>query len=382
MRANLPLTKPIVRDWKDLENPDACENFYVMYLLSDQQSYINLRQHYKVRDTDVAIATYPKEGTTWTLEIIRRLKELEYNDGRFITDKQADTLDIGGSSKDQSPWLELLAGMMDSSSFSNFMNDFNNMDQNQIRTMKTHSPLNLILPGIKKIIFVYRNPLDQIVSAWHHHRGKSIYSYSGDFTHFFEEVVIKNQCAENGNWFAYHEEFFKEFYEQNQQDSKEILILSYEKMMIDPETEIKRIAKFCNLTKNLYLNDNLQKITEITSFKSMKLKSVDNGISTDRLSITQILNVVWKHFKNNGIINGLMRLHEPPRMDKIANDGEGSKNRASCSHIRKGVVGDYVNYFSEVQLAIWSDFVQENLNKYPYCLKYCGIDYLNGKNLG
>jgi len=322
---NLPRDKKYLFD----ENPTG--NFIAIQNLEELRM---VHRDFKPRPTDVYISTYPKNGTTWTIALTDQLLKLK-NENHVIPEKVT-----GGFGMNSCPWIEGMA--KNSKMWPEKMEFVENMPEP--RVFKTHATEKLIpeTEGVKKrIIQVMRNPLDTFVSSWHHIVGKG--GYQGSWDRFFEKVVLLDGF-ENGSWFEYHEEFFKAT-ENNEID---VIFLKYEDMKIDEgEDAVKKIEQFLGLGVDF----DAKKIADICCFDKAKARSNQHGFDGP----------------NTG--TGL----------KWADIDPGNKDKPSNAHIRKGIVGDWVNYYSKEQLEKWENYVTEACKKYPKTLKFFGKDYFMGK---
>ena len=144
-----------------------------------------------------------------------------------------------------------------------------------------------------KTIFMMRNPRDLCVSYYHFVQVHEIFNFTGSWDEFFEAFM--DGRIGWGGWYDYMVDWLKH------EEDPSMLFIKYEDYLRNPEEIIHQVASF--LGKPLDKNT-VRKIADITSFKSMK--------STPKLNIThELLKGTW---------------------------------------LRKGKVGDWVNYFTPPQL--------------------------------
>ena len=186
------------------------------------------------------------------------------------------------------------------------------------RYMKTHLPYVLWKQQLEKhpnikVIQTMRNPKDTLVSAYHHCRcDGQMGAFHGTWDQYFE--MFKENKLAYGDYFEHTANWYK-----FNKDRKESLILVYEDMKKTHRDHVIKIAKFLGY-------DLSDKVTDIivkrTTFKDMS---------------------------------------------KTVKDYPGWKSERS-SFIRKGEVGDWVNYFSEEQ----SKYIDAKCEKYfePLGLKF------------
>ncbi|XP_019861933.1 PREDICTED: sulfotransferase 1C4-like [Amphimedon queenslandica] len=175
------------------------------------------------------------------------------------------------------------------------------------RTLKSHLPYHM-MPGrdpansIAKYIYIARNPKDVAVSYYYHAKRFTHFDFTGDWNCFFE-FFMKGEVP-FGLWFDHVLEWWK------YKDAENILFLMYEDLKKDLSGSVKAIAQFMGYS----LDDAMiEKITRQCTFDSMK----DNPLAT------------------------YDSLPEAPEVT-VSN---------STPFIRKGVIGDWKNHFSDEQSA-------------------------------
>ncbi|XP_019849088.1 PREDICTED: sulfotransferase 1C2A-like [Amphimedon queenslandica] len=174
------------------------------------------------------------------------------------------------------------------------------------RTLKSHLPYDM-MPGrdpansIGKYIYIARNPKDVAVSFYYHTKRHSEYNFTGDWDCYFE-LFIKGE-VEFGLWFDHVLSWWRH------KDAKNILFLKYEDLKKDLPGSVKTIAQFMGYS----LDDaTIDKITRQSTFESMK----DDPLAT---------------------IDSL-----PLKFPVVS---------SSTPFIRKGVIGDWKNHFTDEQSA-------------------------------
>jgi len=185
------------------------------------------------------------------------------------------------------------------------------------RTLNVHTTFELTAQHLQaKYIYVARDPRDACVSYFHFIKdgiGGQEWIDDGSFDQFFEEFLQGD--LPYGDYFDHIKGFWLHRHDSN------VLFLTYEEMQRDPRKCILSVAKFISDNQNDYekmltLEPNLlDKILENTSFSNMKKE----------------IPVVIKRATNNSC--GDSKLDEGVKVD----------------FFRKGIVGDWVNYFSSEQ---------------------------------
>jgi len=319
------------RDKKQLFSDNPSGNFVAIQTLKNFQ---RVHTDFKPKPTDIYISTYPKNGTTWTIALVDQLKQLE-NEKLAIP---------AGSTKTSCPWVDGLAKKDETwpSSLKTFE------ETPEPRIFKTHAAEGLIPETEackKRLIQVMRNPLDTFVSAWHHMFGK--FGYKGSFSRFFEKVVLEDGF-ENGSWFQYHEDFFK----AKEENKLDIMFLKYEDMKVDGAKDaICKIAEFMGVDCDF----DVENISNRCNFDKMKAFSNKHGFMSATTTVKEGEDLLW------------------------ADVDPGSEEKPSNAHIRKGIVGDWKNYYTVDQLKQWEDYVDKACIECPGTLEFFGKDYFMGK---
>ncbi|KAG8512380.1 Sulfotransferase 1C4, partial [Galemys pyrenaicus] len=286
--------------------------------------------NFQAKTDDLLISTYPKAGTTWTQEIV----DLIQNEGDTGKSQRAPT-------HVRIPFIEWIipsigSGEYEIATFNHspkytqdfycqiafqwkvIKKNFTGLEQaNEMpspRTLKTHLPIHLLPPSFLekncKIIYVARNPKDNMVSYYHFHRMNKALPAPGTWEEYFENFLTGKVCW--GSWYDHVKGWWKA------KDQHNILYLFYEDMQKNPKHEIQKIAKF--IGKNLD-EKVLDKIVHHTSFAVMKQNPMANYSSIP----TEIMNHSISPF------------------------------------MRKGSVGDWKNHFTVAQNEIFDEDYKKNM---------------------
>ena len=145
-------------------------------------------------------------------------------------------------------------------------------DQKERRFIKSHLPLSLLPPSLlptAKVIYVARNPKDQMVSFYHHHRLIESHGFVGDLPTFAARMT-KDQLMGNP-FFPHLEEAWQV------RDHPNMLFLFYEDMKRDLGSVIDQVAKFldCSLTQEK--KDQLIEHLDIKNFRNNSAVNAEIG---------------------------------------------------------------------------------------------------------
>ncbi|XP_036302589.1 sulfotransferase 1C4-like [Pipistrellus kuhlii] len=180
------------------------------------------------------------------------------------------------------------------------------------RTLKTHLPVQLLPPSFWekncKIIYVARNVKDNMVSYYYFQKMNKALPDPGSWDQYFETFLSGKVVW--GSWFDHVKGWWKK------KESHPILYLFYEEMMKDPKREIRKVMKF--LGKDLK-EEVLDKIVYNTSFDVMKRNPMTNYINDVQM------------------------------------------NHRLSPFMRKGVIGDWKNHFTEAQNKQFNEIYEKNM---------------------
>ena len=265
---------------------------FVTMPLAIEKFHHRLR-NWSVRQDDLYVLTFPKNGTTWTQELVWLLQNdcnfeeakhttltnrFPFLDIPILTDYRRDEL----PSLKQCDYFATLEGMPSP------------------RLMKSHLHLCLLPDDLmekSKVVICLRNPKDTVVSYYHHEKRVKNYGYTGDFQTFFG--LFMDNLIRYCSYFDYVKEVWQ------QRNHPNVCLLFFEDMKKDLASSIRQVAKFLNK----YLSDSM----------------VDALL--DHLSFTKM--------KDNPAVN---------KEDLVLN---GMYTNKENHFMRKGEVGDWKNYFTD-----------------------------------
>lgn len=264
----------------------------------------------KYREDDIILTMFPKSGSTWLSECIYLIvNQYQYEQ----------------AAKES---IEIRFPQIDSPShdvFDLILEQYNN--KNQRRMIKASIPPTLLINSdandnidtvrkVKpKIISVFRNPRDVLVSFYHHCKTVKHYDVEFTFDEFFD-IFVSGKVPCGPIWLMYNEAF-----KYHQENPKTSLIVFYEDMKSDLSKQIKRICAFLN--KNEPINaDHWSQLL-------------------DHLSV--------KRMRQNPTINR----HDWTELGLINPNG--------YEFVRKGQVNDWKNFFNEEQSILFDQEITDKL---------------------
>ncbi|CAI5676332.1 amine sulfotransferase [Oreochromis niloticus] len=251
--------------------------------------YIDSLESFEIKDSDVFVVTYPKSGTVWAQQIIISIYELHGNQNKY------------SNNMERMPWLEYKTA------------EYTLLPSP--RLFASHLPEHIMPPGVKekkaKIVYLMRNPKDNMVSFYHFSKALADLETPESFDQFFEWYITGN--ISSSSWFDH----VREWYSNREQYN--ILFLTYEEMILDLKASVKKICNFL-------------------------------GINLTEAAISQVVEkATFQNMKN----------------DTKANYEHLSPERFSGKFLRKGQIGDWKNTLTVAQSERVDQVLQEKLGDLP-----------------
>uniref|UniRef100_H2Z405 Sulfotransferase n=1 Tax=Ciona savignyi TaxID=51511 RepID=H2Z405_CIOSA len=214
-------------------------------------------ENWSPKKGDVLVASFMKTGTHWVREIVR---QLFYQHDKELVDV---TKKIGFFFAYLESGLPCKFDVVDDLPFPR-------------RIFGSHMPAELInvekyVANGVKIIYVYRNPKDQLVSFFHFMQSMQFQDtqkwqqiFPSNWNKFYDSFTNGEQPIglEKGQTYVDH---ILSWYKHYNNDS--VLFVKYEDLKKDPHSMISRIANFAEVDVT---KDDVTAIVENTSFKKMK----------------------------------------------------------------------------------------------------------------
>jgi hypothetical protein len=229
-----------------------------------------LLQINEVRPSDTFIVSYPKSGNTWVRFIVAYL--LNPGSGSFSMQGLENIVPDVYTSKD----------IIDS--------------QQGPRFIKSHHSLFKYFP---RTIYIHRDYRDVLVS---YYRYKTVlHEYTGSFSEFIRSNEVQQPF---GTWAAH----INAALEKKESNKANTLIVSYEKLITDFATEVKKIAAFIGADADI---DSLRLST---GFEKLKAKENEAG--------SWFRNISGQNFFNEGRIGVWKNVFSNKDIDYLQNDKE------------------------------------------------------------
>ncbi len=262
---------------------------------SGYEKYKHQIYNLPLRPDDVLVMTWPKNGTTWSMEMVwlllnnydvakaaslERPQKVTFVEMGIIIDFLQDSIPPGTS------FLEVLAEFKARAS---------------PRVIKTHLPFCLFPPNLldqHKVVTCLRNPKDTVVSYYHHEKLWKDHGFTGSFAEYFD--LFMDDLVLYSSYWSYTLQLWEN------RDHPNVCLLFFEDMKADLQNSVRKVARF--LGKD----------------------------PSDEQITTMVNSLDFKKMKKN----------EAGREDAIKKEAymEGSQDG---SFFRKGDVGDWKNYFTE-----------------------------------
>ena len=236
---------------------------YLFSSLTTVEWINDVTRNFKPRESDIFVISFPKSGTNWICHIIEILKTGKPLDGPL--EKRNVDLDI--------PQLEALTEEV-VRKFGDYSKRIPIKSEVEAlpppRVFATHLPQEYIPKHPSaKYVYIYRNPKDILVSAYHHLSGMKVPQYRGTFQQFF------NLYTETSALGYYRH--VKGHIEHREELNK--YILSYEELKTDFRQKVKELSHFLGFMIN---EETLDLVARETSFDAMRNNALTNRDSMMR----------------------------------------------------------------------------------------------------
>ena len=271
------------------------------HLTTLNRSFVNrhhLVYNMRIRKDDVWVVTYPKCGTTWT-------QEMTWNIMNGVrVDKISEEL------FDRSPFIDI--PMIENLTLKDAELFFEKLDSMPSpRTIKSHYPFELLPPALLdtcKVVYVCRNMKDACVSYFHHFRLFKSFKFYSTFD-VFANMYRKGSLLQGGYF-----EMLRSGWKRR--DHPNMLFFWYEEMKQDQKFWMMKIMNHIGYQLS---KDKIEELCEALKFENFRKTSSMNLAA-------------HRHNENQG------------------------------QFLRKGIVGDWVNYFNREMSEDWDEYIRNNLD--------------------
>ncbi|XP_076453296.1 sulfotransferase 1C2-like isoform X1 [Babylonia areolata] len=208
--------------------------------IQDFREHMTKIRHMELRDDDIILASFPRSGTAWNLQVLYMLL---HNTTDYLGHLEEDHLEWAAFGKKPRP------------------------DGPQIYA--THLRYRLLPKQARekkvKVIYCYRNPKDCWVSYYNFANGiKLVPSYEGTWAHFFDAMM--NTGYWYGDWFDHVLEW-----EEAMNNHADVIFPScYELMKKDPVGQIMKMDQFLGLNRGRELCEKIAKACQFSNMKAAK----------------------------------------------------------------------------------------------------------------
>ena len=272
------------------------------YTLSSNKIY-----NFEVRHDDIWVVTYKKCGTTWTQEIVWHImNDLNKELGKLPLYKRSPFLERQALFSDQ------MINKITETLSQEETKEINHLYRNSIeyaanlsspRIIKTHLPFDFLPQNLletAKVIYVCRNPKDCCVSFYHHVSDifKTLYEYNGTFDEFVQ--LFMDGKLEQGSYFHHLKSAWK------LRDHPNMKLVWFEDMKNNPVKEVTDLSIFLN---HQLKEETISELVDYLDFGNVKARASDQ----------------------------------------------------KKTFYRKGVVGDWKNYFQGDKLKLWDDWISKQV---------------------
>uniref|UniRef100_A0A5B7BDW2 Sulfotransferase n=1 Tax=Davidia involucrata TaxID=16924 RepID=A0A5B7BDW2_DAVIN len=234
------------------------------------KAVVSFQQHFQAHDTDIILCSGPKSGTTW----LKALLFATVNRSRYAP-KESPLLSAGPHDlipffefdlykNNQSPDLEALP---------------------RPRIFLTHIPYASLPGSIKdsssRIVYVSRNPLDQLISHWHF--VAKLRRANVDPLPF--DQVFEYFCSGKHNFGPFWDHLLG-YWKASLENPHKVLFLKYEDLKEDINFQLKRLAEFLGYPFSMEEEKQglIQEISKLCSFENLKDLDINKtGMRSSRL---------------------------------------------------------------------------------------------------
>lgn len=220
-------------------------------------------ENFRINSNDILVASFPKTGTTWTLNIVSYLmNNLDFS-ANYKTEldlffERAMFYEINDENKNDESYKAR------GQKFNQILDNFE--AQPSPRLFRTHLPAFLLPKAVwhakSKVICLCRDAKDVAISKYHMDRNLSFINFEGDLNDYLNLFL---------NDHLIYTPFYDHVYSYWQlQHFDNILMIKYEDMIADPLAGVQKISKFLNYNYDM---KQLEEFVDHVSFGKMREKA-------------------------------------------------------------------------------------------------------------
>nr|GLL35447.1 flavonol sulfotransferase-like [Ipomoea trifida] len=271
---------------------------------------VALQQHFKPHPNDVLLASFPKSGTTWLKALLFSI----VNRATYNVDDMMHPL-LNSNPHELVPWLETYA-----------YTNRTNPRPPQSFLLSTHLAYPSLPEQIRssscRIVYVFRDPKDVLVSYWHfldklRPKGSSSISLQEAF----------NQFSRGASPWGPYWDHVTGYYKASIQFPNKVFFVRYEDLKTETVFHVKRLAEFVGwpFSEEEENEGVVQKITDLCSFDKLSNLEVNKNGSflVGKLSTGRTVSLINNVFFRKGEIgDSKNHLSEEMReiLDQIRDD--------------------------------------------------------------
>ncbi|ESW05765.1 hypothetical protein PHAVU_011G207500 [Phaseolus vulgaris] len=298
---------------------------YPLYLFQDFwcpgihiQAVDLFQQHFRAKQSDVVVASFPKSGTIW----IKALAFAISNHQRFSLENHPL---LTSNPHELVPFLEFTFGGGDIQAQILHLDNLA-----EPRIFGTHTPFPSLPTSTKesncKIIYICRDPFDNFVSAWtYFNKVKPLSLTAVTQDEAFE--MYCNGVIDYGPWWSHMLGYWNESVAR----PDKVMFLKYEDLKENTSFHVKKIGEFlgCPFTEEEEKNGVIEGIIKLCSFEKMKDLEVNKSGVIGRGSIEK------KNFFRKGEKGDWVNYFTPPMVEKLSKIVEEKLSGSGLSFKKK-----------------------------------------------
>ncbi|GAU96008.1 hypothetical protein RvY_07516 [Ramazzottius varieornatus] len=293
--------KAQLSQWKGIKppkvysDPDYLTNYRGCMVNYPLSLNLNELDTFEPRSTDICVAAFPKTGTTWMSALVYML----------VNGADPKSLLSGPPLKFKMPYLEMTVPCGEKLDKEIKALDYLKAKQGE-RTYLTHLNSNAIPQDIlktAKVVYIYRNPKDTIVSMYHFMKAAIWHGFNGSLEQMVDDFVT-DKCM-NAPFFEHVEGYWK------LRNSPNIFVTSYEELSRDPKATVAKLAEFLKVEVT---DEEVNAVCRQATFSQMRDNPLTNMAELESLGL---INARFSRFFRTGEVGNWKRFFTPEMDRKV-----------------------------------------------------------------